>query len=203
MLSLYTVSPKDYFGSNCYLLESEGDFAVIDPSIKYEEALRLHPEISGRLKLVLLTHCHFDHILYIKEWVDAGGKVYIGRQDGKGLSDPNINCYQGFMGTLDGYFGDYTPISEGDSITLGDETIKVIDAPGHTAGGVIYETDIGLFVGDTVFAGGGYGRTDLPGGDIDTLERTLVKLFSREDDAVIYPGHGEPTTLSKNVKYFM
>lgn len=203
MLNLYTLSPRDYFGSNCYLLESCGDFAVIDPSIEYLEALKLHGELDGSLKMILLTHCHFDHILHIKEWVKACPTVYVGQKDGKGLSDPHINCYQGFMGTFDGYFGDYIPLKEGDKLTLGDEEIYVFDAPGHTAGGVYYDTSIGLFVGDTVFAGGGYGRCDLPGGDIDVLEKTLVKLFSREEDAVLYPGHGEPTTLSKNIKYFM
>ena len=203
MLNLYTLSPKDYFGSNCYLIESGGEFAVIDPSVEYKEALRLHPELSGRVKLILLTHCHFDHILHIKGWNEVCKTVCIGRDDGKGLSDPHINCYQGFMGTFDGYFGEYVPLLEGDKLTLGEEIIEVIDAPGHTPGGVCYKTSLGIFVGDTVFAEGGYGRCDLPGGDMNTLERTLVKLFSREEDDILYPGHGEPTTLSKNIQFFM
>ena len=99
--------------------------------------------------------------------------------------------------------GAYKTITEADEIKLGEDVISVISAPGHTPGGVLYKCGSDIFVGDTIFEKGGYGRCDLPGGDIDVLEKTLIKLFSMKEDAVLYPGHGELTTLSDCIKYFM
>ena len=202
-MEIYSLSPIEPYGSNCYLLSSFGEFAVVDPSANYEDAVRLYPEIEGRVKYVLLTHAHFDHILAINTWADKCESVIVGKGDGESLSDAYRNCYLGFLGVRDGYNGTYKEISDGDIIRLGNEDIHVIACPGHTQGGVSYKTGDSVFCGDTAFAGGGYGRCDLPGGDIDVLEKTLIKLITTlPSETVFYPGHGDTTTLYELIYYF-
>lgn len=202
-MDISCLSPTEPYGSNCYLLSSSGEFAVIDPSADYSTALRLHPEIEGRVKFVLLTHAHFDHILSIASWADNCDTVYVGSGDELSLSDSFKNCYLGFLGIDDGYYGEYKTVKDGDVIRLGNDDIQVIGCPGHTPGGVSYKVGDDVFCGDTVFAGGGYGRCDLPGGDIDILEKTIIKLITGlSSQTVFYPGHGKSTTLKELVYYF-
>jgi glyoxylase-like metal-dependent hydrolase (beta-lactamase superfamily II) len=101
------------------------------------------------------------------------------------------------MGMDTGYFGQYRVVSGGDVIRLGEESIKVIDTPGHSIGSISLVTDIGVFVGDVAFEGGGVGRTDLPGGDEEVLSMSIAKLKKLSPDTVIYSGHGNPTTVEK------
>ena len=186
------------------MLSSSGEFAVIDPSASYDDAVKLHPEIEGRVKCVLLTHAHFDHFLAIDSWVDKCKAVYVGAQDAEVLADSTKNCYLGFLGVDDGYYGEYKTVDEGDTIQIGNDTISVIACPGHTPGGISYKIGNDVFCGDTVFAHGGYGRCDLPGGDIDILEKTLIKLLTHmPENTVFYPGHGPKTTLKEVINYFM
>ena len=119
------------------------------------------------------------------------------------LADPYLNCYLGFLGIEDGYYGKYRAVDDGDVLELGGVKINVISTPGHTPGGVSYRIDGHLFVGDTVFSGGGYGRCDLPGGDIDTLEKSIIKLITREADCTVHPGHGDKSKLSDIIRHFM
>ena len=204
MLSHINLRPIYPYGSNCYLLASNGEYAVIDPSADYSEALKKHPEIEGKVKCVLLTHVHFDHILAINSWVDKCDTVYVGEDDGQALADSTKNCYLGFLGVDDGYYGAYRTVKDGDVIPFGDEKINVIGCPGHTPGGVSYKIGNSVFCGDTVFAQGGYGRCDLPGGNIEVLEKTLIKLITHlPQDTVFYPGHGGSTTLKELIYYFM
>ena len=79
----------------------------------------------------------------------------------------------------------------------------MIGCPGHTAGGVSYLIGNNMFVGDTIFEGGGYGRCDLPGGDIGLLEKSILKILSLDDEIILYPGHGGTTTVRDSRKYFM
>lgn len=205
MVKVYTLEPSGYFGSNCHLICADDEYAVVDPSVDYATVISTHPEISGKVKYILLTHCHFDHILHIDSWVqqNPSAEVVIGKDDGPSLSQPMLNCYLGFLGVYDGYYGKYTPVTEGSQLSLGGKRIKVIECPGHTAGGVSYRIEDCLFVGDTLFEGGGYGRCDLPGGDFSLLEKTIIKIISREAEAKVYTGHGLNTTLSEIIKNLM
>ena len=177
ILKIETFCPTGRFGCNTYLVSSREEFAVVDPSVSYHEVLASHPEIEGKIKYILLTHYHFDHILEINSWYSVCSDVRVGLDDIKGLSDPLINCYLGFLGVEDGFFGECNSVSDNDLFILGDETIRVIGCPGHTPGGVSYRIGDNIFVGDTLFENGGYGRCDLPLGDIDKLEKTIIKLL--------------------------
>ena len=205
MTQVHTFTPDGYFGSNCFVIDCNGTYAVVDPSVSINTVEKQIPDIRNSLKYILLTHCHFDHIYAINDWKKAcpDVTVIIGRHDGAGLSDPRINCYLGFLGVLDGYNGPYTPVDEGQRFKLGNELVRVISCPGHTAGGVSYRLGEHLFVGDTLFEGGGYGRCDLPGGDFSELERSIIKIITREFDGYVYCGHGSNTTLQNIIKDFM
>ena len=195
-VQIYKFSPRGYMGSNAYLLVSGDEAAIIDPSVPFEQIKSALGAAS--LRYVLLTHCHFDHILKVSEYVEqTGAAVVIGEWDRCGLTSPIINGYRGFLGVEDGYFGRVTGLRDGDSIALGTEKIKVISTPGHTAGGVCYLTDGALFAGDTVFAGGGYGRCDLPGGDEALLFSSISRLCDLPDGIAVCSGHGEDTTIEE------
>jgi glyoxylase-like metal-dependent hydrolase (beta-lactamase superfamily II) len=92
-------------------------------------------------------------------------------------------------------------VKEGDTIQVGEITLKVIHTPGHSPGGIALYTDGILFAGDTLFAGS-IGRTDFPGGDFDTLIRMIqTKLFTLPDDTRVYAGHNQETTIGMEKKY--
>ncbi len=205
MIRVYTFSPDGYFGSNCFVIDANGEYAVVDPSVPIDTIKRKLVDIDCKLKYILLTHCHFDHIYAIDSWVKGcpTATVLIGRQDGAGLSDPMLNCYLGFLGVRDGYNGPYTPVDDGQRFSLGGEIVRVISCPGHTAGGVSYRIGEHLFVGDTLFDGGGYGRVDLPGGDFSALEKSIIRIFTHEPDGKVYCGHGNNTTLQNIINNFM
>lgn len=200
-MEIYKLSPRGYFGSNTYILREGGEAAVVDPSVSFSEVESFLSECSVRY--ILLTHCHFDHILKIDEWVErTGAEVVIGENDRGGLSSPIVNCYRYFLNSEDGYFGRSTSVHDGSVLTLGASRIKVISTPGHTAGGVCYLLDGILIVGDTVFAGGGYGRCDLPGGDEATLFSSIRRLCNLPDGMTVYTGHGEDTTTDEIKRNF-
>lgn len=203
MLKIYTFCPTDRFGCNTYIIGTDDEYAVIDPSVSYGEILESHPEIEGKVKYILLTHYHFDHILEIDSWYQICKDVRVGAQDKIGLSDPYINCYLGFLGTNEGFFGESQSLFDGDILTLGKEDIRIIACPGHTPGGVAYRIADNIFVGDTVFEQGGYGRCDLPLGDIEKLEKSIIRLLTHEKDAAIYPGHGGKTSIREITTYFI
>lgn len=193
MLSVKLLKPYHNFQSNTYLISSSQSCAVVDPSVPYEESL-----VEGKVEYIILTHAHFDHMLDIDSWVNAtGAKVIVSVYDADALSDPGKNCYKLFDGSDDGYFGEYTTVSDGDVIHLGDNEIKVMACPGHTPGCLVYLCDNLAFVGDTVFSGGGYGRVDLPGGNRLQLVDSIRKIVSLPDDTVLYSGHGDFTTVKE------
>ena len=187
------LTPTHPFSSNCYLVSSGGEYAVIDPSSPYNAA-----KIDGKLKYILLTHSHFDHILEIDSWVNAtDAEVLILEREADFLSDPGRNCYRLFDGSERGYFGNVRSVSDGEELTLGKERFRVLHLPGHTIGSAAYVFDVCVFVGDTVFAGGGFGRWDLPSGDMFSLFNSINKVKGLPDETVIYSGHGEPTTVGQ------
>ena len=185
------------YAANSYLLISGDECAVIDPSAPYNS-----DELEGkRLKYILLTHGHIDHFLEISSWVNnTDATVVISKKDKPALADPYMNCNMLFMRKEQGYFGDSVEVQEGDTLSLGDECISIYEYPGHTVGSILYIVRQHAFVGDVAFAGGGYGRFDLPGGDMHSLVRSLRRIISLSGDTVLYPGHGEVCTVEEYKK---
>ena len=203
MLSVPTLAPTVNFGSNMYILESEGEYAVIDPSENFFKTLQECPIDPKKVKYIILTHAHFDHFLEIESWKNGtDATVLISEYDGPSLADSYKNAYKVFFGLDRGYHGPYTKISGGEKILLGADALTVYSTPGHTPGGICLLCGDVMFSGDTVFADGGYGRYDLPGGDYETLVASLRYISKFDSGIKVYPGHGRPTDIREIRSYF-
>ena len=181
------------FASNTYILVSGQDAAVVDPSAQISEIkARLG---SLKLRYILLTHGHFDHILTLDSLRAAYRcEVLIHDYDAKMLTDPTINA-SGFFGMDFVSLGTDEVLHDDDVISLGKDEIKVISTPGHTPGSVCYDCGSDLICGDTLFSSG-YGRYDLPGGNPRVLFNSLSMLSHINDNPMIHPGHGASVRLN-------
>ena len=184
---------KHTFGSNMYILTVGEEAAVIDPSVDYNEVKNI---LKGNLEYIIVTHAHFDHSLAIDSWVqNTDAEVIVGRGDAAALADATLNCYLSFYGQNKGYYGPYRAVYEGETLKLSDKALRILETPGHSIGSISVLTDGAVFVGDVVFAGGGYGRVDLPHGDFSTLLASIRKLRNLDGNIKVYSGHGAPTDV--------
>ena len=182
---------------NTYILmdEESKEAVLIDVGGEFESIKKDIDEKGYKINFILNTHGHFDHILTLDEYVRLGAELVVSEQTDKVIRDSELNCFKRFFSRDVRYGGDATVVRDGDTLVFGDESITVIATPGHTAGSVCYLIGDSLFVGDTIFAGGGYGRYDLPTADGEELFRSIDKLMTLGDGLKVYPGHGEPTTI--------
>ncbi|MBO7196898.1 MAG: MBL fold metallo-hydrolase [Clostridia bacterium] len=197
MLNITLLDSPHSFAANCYMISSGGECAIIDPTVPYS------PELcQGRLKYILLTHAHFDHILDIDSWVaNTDAKVICSIDEKDALSDPMRNCYKLFNGSDNGFYGDAFAIENGGVLPLGDDRISLMYCPGHTIGSVTYLCDGNAFVGDTIFENGGYGRFDLPTGNFVMMRESIKRLINLPDETRVYSGHGNSTTIREYKLY--
>lgn len=186
-------------GANNYILTSKDEAVLIDCSEVKPEILKALED--KKLKYILLTHGHFDHVLGVNGMRDkTGAKVFV-YQDDVARMEESADIMQTF-----GVQGIETPIADeylnnGDKITFGDTEIEVIHTPGHTEGCVCYLVDGKLFSGDTLFKDS-VGRTDLPGGNFKKLSNSVKNiLFNLDENIVVYPGHGPDTTIGYEKRY--
>lgn len=203
--------PTGSFQANCYLIASGAGEAcvIVDPGQDAEEpilaALREH-----RLSpvAVLLTHGHFDHVFAVTPVCDGNDiPAWIHPEDREMLTDP----LKGISPQGAAFFGgrlemrepaDVRELADGTVLDLAGLAVTVDHTPGHTRGSVTFRNELEeggrvLFAGDTLFAGS-IGRTDLPGGDQETMMKTLrTKLLTLPDDTVVLPGHGPSTTIGR------
>ena len=184
--------PLGVYQVNCYIIREENSTSccVLDPGGEAKKVLEFMENRGLTLEAILLTHGHFDHVGAVAELHEATGcKVYLCPED------PTMPakwtggelCYTDTYG-------------EGDELHLAGLDIRVMHTPGHTPGSVCLEVENSLFVGDTLFAGS-CGRTDLPGGDLDTILASLRRLDALEADYDVYPGHSASTKLSREKQY--
>lgn len=184
--------------SNSYIIKDtvSGEAAVIDAGIynaRFEDMLRSMK--IEKLRYILLTHGHFDHIMGVKRLQKSyGGEVVIHKADADCLTDSEKSLASVWRFVCPPLEYDRT-VEDGDVLTLGEEKIEVIHTPGHTEGSVTYKTGNQLFTGDTLFHVS-IGRTDFPGGSMESILSSIKKLYSLEGDYRVSPGHGGESTLS-------
>ena len=187
--------------SNSYLIvdEDSKQFAVVDPSIDPSAASELF-DSGYTLKYVLLTHGHFDHILFVDEWRAKGAKVCIHEGDAEFLGDPSKSLYLQFFARDTRHNDADIILRDKSTLNLGDNTIEVMSTPGHTKGSICYLFEDVMISGDTLFEGS-IGRTDLYGSSPSDMMASIEKLSAIQKDYTVYPGHGGKTTLSHEKNY--
>ena len=195
MTNVYTV----------YNEESKEAF-IVDPSASSKVLIGQLEKRGLKLKAILLTHAHFDHIGAVNDlksyWPEA--KVYVGEIDEEMLSDPRLNLSEAFEGNPVIVRADKT-VRDNEVISILGMDIKCIHTPGHTSGSIsYYAEDIKtVFSGDTLFSGS-VGRSDFPTGNENTLLKSIEeKLFTLPEDTSVLPGHDSLTTIGREKKYNM
>lgn len=175
---------------------------IIDPGGEPERIKSAVERQQAKPLAIVLTHGHYDHlgaVAAMKEHFNCS--ILIHEREKDTLTNPIVN--------LSGLTGENITapaadklLKEGDEINVGKLKLKVFHTPGHSAGSISLYFEDGnlLFCGDLIFAGS-IGRTDLPGGSFEEIERSIrLKVYTLPDDTVIYPGHGEPTKVSVEKK---
>ena len=199
----FVVSP---FAENTYVVSSEGEAALVDPGTATpaeRAAVEAYVEEAGlRVRHLLLTHGHLDHVFGAAHFADryGAGADHGGWQIHPADEPLLANAVR--QGQMYGVHVDAppapaAPLAAGDEIALGDATFEVRHVPGHSPGSVaFYSAADGLVIaGDALFAGS-IGRTDLWQGDTDTLLASIRdQLLTLPDDTAVYSGHGPATTV--------
>ncbi len=182
--------------TNCYILQSEREAVIFDPGDEPERILRFVKDLGLNPKLIVATHAHFDHVLGVEQIrQDLHIPFAINKED--------LVILESMQGRVRQFMGFSVPppprvdrfLADGESIAIGQETVKVLHTPGHSPGSISLGGRGYVFTGDALF-NQSIGRTDLPGGDLDTLIRSITdRLFSLDDDTIVYPGHGPETSI--------
>lgn len=179
--------PVEMLQENCYFVSDEnGETAVIDPGDEADRLLGLLQ--SGGLTpcCILLTHGHFDHVgaaaalaerYHCPVYLHEADRALPARLTGGPLPQTRA-------------------LHEGDELAVGALRFRVLETPGHSAGSVSLLCGDALFSGDTIFAGGSWGRTDFPGGSEPALRTSLRRLAALPPQTRVFPGHGPETTIA-------
>lgn len=198
------------FGENTYLIYDPAtlECALVDPGMMNpREEQKLSSFISrNNLKPVHLinTHLHIDHVIG-NAWVADNYKLPLeAHKDDEFLGLRVIEQAEMFgMNCSARNCNVEIPLSDGDEIKIGEGSLKIIHVPGHSPGSIaLYdEADAFILTGDALFAGS-IGRTDLPGGDFNTLIYSIKNnILNLPDNVVVYPGHGQPSTVGNEKMY--
>lgn len=194
--------PLGHVGTNCYLVRASGDAGeavVIDPGAEATEIRLSLARRGASCAGILLTHSHYDHLGALADLAEGtGAPVWLPEAEKDVFERPN-DFYGGLGIALRGYTGESTLLAGGETVEVAGLSFDVTSVPGHSPGHIAYYADGALFSGDVLFAGS-VGRTDLPFGDWDTLLDSIRRLAEAyPPETTVYPGHGPPTTLEREL----
>jgi len=198
-VKLFTFNPVQ---ENTYVLFNEKDACcIVDPGCYFGNERRALEEFISDQKLnpkyLLNTHCHLDHVFGNKLVHDTYELTLYLHEKEKIVLDNAASAGLQWNMPFENYRGDLEFLKEGDKIRLDEDELEVFFTPGHSPGSICFycESQQFLVSGDILFRLS-IGRSDLPGGDFNTLIKSIrEKLFVLPDEVIVYPGHGEPTTI--------
>lgn len=187
--------------TNCWVVidEDSKEAIIIDLGGGYRDIKKYIDNQNAKLKFVICTHGHFDHIMGIPEMqqTEPNIPVYMSKKDENMTSEINK------MLQMFGIPGNYPPvkvsefIDENSKLSIGSHNIEIIETPGHTQGGLCFKIGNLLFSGDSLF-NKEIGRCDLPGGNFNSLISALkTKIITLPEDTEVFPGHGSTTTIKE------
>lgn len=181
-MKAYHLMGKSPFFTNCFVItDNIGNAVLIDCSASIDKVKAILKNDRAELKALLLTHGHEDHRETLADFEkEFECPIYIDKADADLFEIKNTV--------------DYT---DGETLTFGEISFTVYKTPGHTPGSVCLLCEDMLFCGDTLFAGS-VGRTDLKGGDFETLKKSLIKIKKLiPDDVKVLPGHNHFSTMKQ------
>jgi hydroxyacylglutathione hydrolase len=190
--------------TNAYLVvdEATGDALVIDAPYGVTDEIASRVAARGwTIRNVLLTHTHWDHIADAAAMQAAYRVPVIAHREAvEWLEQPRE-----LLGPIPIPIPPMTPdrlVDEGETVALGNTTFEVLHLPGHEPWHIaLWSPDEGMFLSGDVLFPNGHGRTDLPGSDQQVMNGTLRRLLDYPMEAVVYPGHGEPTTIGREASW--
>ena len=182
--------------TNCYILQSGKEALIIDPGDEPDRIRKFMADLGAKPSLIVATHTHFDHVLGVESLKAETGAPFSIHKDDLPMLEAMQARVQQFMGLnvppppkVDSF------LKHGDQLTLGNETIRILHTPGHSPGSISLAGKGYVFTGDALFSQS-IGRTDLPGGDYQTLIHSIKEqLFLLDDNTLVYPGHGPETSI--------
>ena len=182
--------------TNCYILQSDSTALVIDPGDEPERILRFLSDLKVKPSQIIATHTHFDHVLGVDKIRTTLKIPFLIHRDDLSMLESMQSRVRQFMDLnvppppkVDRF------IADGESIIIGQDTVRVLHTPGHSPGSISLAGRGYIITGDALF-NQSIGRTDLPGGDLDTLIHSITdRLFSLDDNTIVYPGHGPQTSI--------
>ncbi len=181
-------------GTNCYFVISGKNVAIVDPGGAAEALIQIIKEKELVPCAILLTHGHFDH-------AGAAGKlkeqfqipIYMHALDAPMLENAETSHAVRYGFSYDGCEADVL-LSEGDTVQVGDERFTVLYTPGHTKGSICFLSGHTMLSGDTLFRGS-IGKFDRE--NKETMQQSIARLLSMDEEIRVYPGHEEETTIGK------
>ena len=207
ILKRVKVNAGAIMGINCYIIQDEKtkETMIIDPGNASENLIEILDAMQVKMKYILLTHCHGDHIGGVNKIKEKyGGKILIHTKDAVGLKDISINLST-HIGLEPISLQEDARINDGDLLHVGDLEFQVIHTPGHTCGSIsLYcEQEKMLFSGDTLFRGA-WGRVDLPTSSFEDIIYSITnRLIKLPSDTIVYPGHGKSTIIAEEKPIYL
>ncbi|MBD5401752.1 MBL fold metallo-hydrolase [bacterium] len=201
LLKTYIEGPID--ANNYLLIDDDSKEAVlIDCSAARPELINEIKNLGVKLKYILLTHGHFDHILGVDKFSEEFSVDAFVAEDDLAQVKATPEMIKMFTGlAVDAVKNVSNFVKDGDEFFIGNLKIKAIATPGHTEGGMCYLVEDKLFSGDTLFQRS-IGRTDFPGGNFGKISHSIKEiLFKLPEETEVYPGHGPKTTIGFEKKY--